>query len=349
MTAAKAVGRLPRDVMRARHGEPSAPTTYLLTRRAHVMTEGRSSEALTWVLSRWARAAESIDPGQLDAWRQRWAPESAALTTDGACPVPDAFTADEVGQLRDFATDGPAVLTLADGSTRRGTYRDRTPDVTSVRLDQSFVLTQPSVQAMLARGMAAQITAARVGMWPSVHPPILYWSCVTDDGAGPANPELEQRLARRYHSDFDGLGGTRLHVYLTDVDLGSAPMDYVLGSHLPRAIPRSLRSDVTDDIDEAEVRRRFPDTARHTFTGPAGTSFMSDANGLHRGTRPTTTDRLFLVMPIQAGAWAGAYNRVRRMPIVDDGLALALRSRRPDLRLFEAAPQGSSKVAVLAT
>lgn len=313
------------------------------------MTDGRSSEALTWALSRWAGAAESIEPGQLDTWRRQWAVASAALTTNGACPVDDAFSADEVGQLRAFATDGPAVLTLGDGSTLRGTYRDRTPDVTSVRLDQSFVLTQPAVQAMLARGMAAQIAAARAGMWPSVHPPILYWSCVTDDSARPASPELEQRLARRYHSDFDGLVGTRLHVYLTDVDDGSAPMDYVLGSHRPGAIPRSLRTDVTDDIDEAEVRRRFPDTAQHTFTGPAGTSFMSDSNGLHRGNRPTTTDRLFLVMPIQAGSWAGAFNRVRRIPVVDDDLAVALRSRRPDLRLFEAAPRGSSKVAVFAT
>lgn len=328
----------------AYRGLPSSPLTYLAVRRAHVLTSGRSTTALTGALRGLPGTADAVDRDELDRLVGRWHAEVAALAEDGACQVADAFTAEERAALVEFATHGPAALTHSDGSTTTGTYRDRTPDVVSVRLDQSFVLTRPAVQALLARTMATEISMARFGMWPTVHPPILYWSCRSD---ATVDAPTEQRLARRYHSDFDGLGGLRLHVYLTDVDDGTAPMDYVRGSHTPGAIPRSLRRDVTDDISESDVGSLFPADARHTFLGPAGTSFMSDSNGLHRGNAPVSGDRLFLVMPVQSGSLAGAFNRVRQVPVVDDDLAMALRSRRPDLRLFEAAPIGASKATAV--
>ena len=108
-----------------------------------------------------------------------------------------------------------------------------------------------------------------------------------------------------------------------------------------------MRRDATDEITVDELHRRFGTQAVESVTGPVGTSFMSDSNGLHRGNAPVTTDRLFLVMPLQAGSLAGAYNRVRRLPVVDGNLAVALRAKRPDLRLFEAAPSGA-RVASLA-
>lgn len=343
---ARAVARFIPDVGGAYRGLPSSPSSYLVIRRAHVWTSGWSTMILARFLRGLPGAADSVERTHVDRLIRRWGAEVDALAVDGACRVPDAFTPEELRALVEFAMHGPATLTHSDGSTTTGSYHERNGDVVSVRLDPSFVLTRPEVQAMLARAMAAEIATARFKMWSTVHPPILYWSCHTDVAA---DDLIERRLARRYHSDFDGLGGLRLHVYLTDVDPGSAPMDYVHGSHQPGAIPRSLRRDVTDEIAESTVRAMFPDEAFRTFTGPAGTSFMSDSNGLHRGNAPVSADRLFLVMPIQAGSLAGAFNRVRRIPVFNDGLAIALRSRRPDLRLFEAAQAGSSKVAVFAS
>ena len=343
---AQAARRLPTDFARARRGEPSSVETYLVTRRLHVWTAGRSTTALAAAFGRLPGAVDRVasDPAEpYAAWHQEAAD---ALTTDGLCSIPDVFTPSEVAELVDFARHGPASHFHSDGSRSTGTYHDRPADVVSVSLNQSFVLTRPAVQAMMARAVAAQIATARYrGLRPTVHPPILYWSCRTESTLASS---LEERLARRYHSDFDGLSGLRLHVYLTDVDDGAAPMDYVRTSHRPGAIPRSLRKDVTDDIPESTIRDRFAPECLHRFVGPAGTSFMSDSNGLHRGNSPTTADRLFLVMPIQAGSFAGAFHRVRRVPIVDDDFGVALRAHRPDLRLFRAAEPGSAKVAVFA-
>jgi hypothetical protein len=273
-----------------------------------------------------------------------WADEVSALDTHGVCRVPDAFTPDELADLVELATNGPASLQRADGTTLPGTYAQRGPDVVSVRVDQSFLLAHPSIQAMMARAMAADIGTARNGLWSTVHPPILYWTCRS--GSLP-DEQLSERLAQRFHSDFDGLGGLRLHVYLTDVDEESAPMDYVRGSHLPGALPGSMRRDTIDPIAIDEVIRRFGAAAIDVVTGPAGTSFMSDSTGLHRGNPAVSADRLFLVMPVQAGSLAGAFNRVRRLPVVDSNLGAALQSQRRDLRLFEAAAAGSQRVATL--
>jgi hypothetical protein len=344
VVAARLVARVPNDVVRARRGLASSGGTYLVTRRAHVRTSGRSTAALTAMLRRLPGSADVVDAAVLDRLRGEWSTIVAALDVDGITDVADAFTPDEVAEVVSFATDGPATLTHADGSASAGTYRDRGPDVVSVMLDQSFVLARPAVQAMLARSMAAEVAAARFGLWPTVHPPILYWSCRTTTAPGAV---VEQRLARRYHSDFDGLGGLRLHVYLTDVDDGAAPMEYVRTSHRPGVIPSPMRRDVTDDIPIDQVAALFPADAVRTVTGPAGTSFMSDSNGLHRGTSPRTADRLFLVMPLQAGSFGGAYHRRRAVPVVNDAMAMALRARRPDLRLFDAAA-ATAKVATYA-
>jgi hypothetical protein len=319
--------------------------TYLALRRFHVWTSGRSTQALTSLSARLWGHRDAVGDQNLDAMVQQWGLEAEQLKTHGACTIANVFTDDEVAQLTEFARYGPARLVRNDGSVGSGTYQDRTDDVVAVQLDQSFVLTQPAVQAMMARGVAAGIATARHGVRPTVHPPILTWSCQSSHRSHDAT---EQRLAQRFHSDFDGLGGLRLHVYLTDVDGGAAPMDYVMGSHRPGAIPKSVRSDVTDDLARDVVNRLFPDARAHTFTGPAGTSFMSDANGLHRGNRPTTTDRLFLVMALQAGSLGGAYNRVRSIPVVDPALQVALSCGRPDLRLFEAAPPGVTRPATYA-
>lgn len=344
--AARVATRFPVDVARARRGEPSTPTTYLAVRRAHVLTGGHSTALLARLARSLPGRADTVDPEHLALVNSRWVAQAQALAADGACNVPDAFTPEEVAELMAFAVDGPATLTHVDGSASSGTYRDRGPDVVAVRLHQSFLLTRPAVQAMLARGMAAQVATARDRVWPTAHPPLLYWSCTTTTRP---NADVAARLARSWHSDFDGLAGLRLHVYLTDVTDGTAPMDYVAGSHRPGAVPRSLRQDVTDPIADAEVSTRFPTTALRRFVGSAGTSFMTDSNGLHRGNSPTDADRLFLVMGLQAGALAGAYNRVRRLPVVDDAFAAALHRRRPDLRLFEPAPPGGSVAASFTT
>lgn len=91
---------------------------------------------------------------------------------------------------------------------------------------------------------------------------------------------------QQFHRDAEP-GSIKLLVYLTDVDDASGPHHYVPGTHRERM---SLRLKPYADTD---VRRRYG-TPR-AVTGPAGTAFMIDAKGIHRGVPPLARPRLVLV------------------------------------------------------
>jgi hypothetical protein len=94
------------------------------------------------------------------------------------------------------------------------------------------------------------------------------------------------------------------------------------------------------------VTPKSPDLIR-SFEGPAGTTFLSDSQGLHCATRPTTADRLFLVLPIQGGGFGGYYHRRRALPVRSEVLRARLAEGDPSLRLFEAAPADAKAASLV--
>jgi len=92
---------------------------------------------------------------------------------------------------------------------------------------------------------------------------------------------------QQFHRDAEP-GSIKLLVYLTDVDTASGPHQYVTGTHRDR-MPLRLRP-----YADAEIARRHG--AAHEVTGGAGTAFMIDAKGIHRGTPPQGRPRLVLVV-----------------------------------------------------
>jgi hypothetical protein len=93
---------------------------------------------------------------------------------------------------------------------------------------------------------------------------------------------------QNFHRDPDDWRFLKFFVYLTDVDAGTGPHEFVAGSH--RTAGRLLARPYT----KAEIEREHgPDRIR-TITGPRGTSFVADTYGIHRGAVPTTGARLIL-------------------------------------------------------
>jgi hypothetical protein len=313
------------DALTWRPGRLTGENTHLAVRALHRRTAGRSSR---WGLSalRAVYGSEAPIPRLDGAWAERL----QTLHRDGVVVVPSFLDGSAIARIRDFATTAPAVLRSVDGSIRRGTLADRDDSTAAVTLVERFVIDQPDIQSLIANASIWSLAAANFATTPVVHPPLLHWSI-----AGATVTDAERRRgARQYHWDYDGLAGMRVHLYLTDVDEGAAPMSYVVGSHRPGALSsRPLRNGDRGIPDDA-LRAAFPDSAVRVMTGPAGTMFVSDSHGLHSGSDAITADRLFLAMPVQATSFASYQLEPRAVTPRDPQFAEGLQAQRPELIVF---------------
>jgi hypothetical protein len=251
----------------------------------------------------------------------------------GVTVIDPILSDDAVAHLRTFAERAPARLRLVDGRVVNGTYADRPPGTVMVSVTGAFAWATAEVQHIMASRVLHDLVVARFGLAPVVHTPTLYWSCV----ARPRSEAAEARLlARSFHMDFDGVRAIRAHIYLTDVDDASAPMQYMPGSHRVGSLRGRQFREADFGLDANVVDERFGVGSAVTITGPAGTTFVTDPQGLHQGTTPRGRDRLFLVLPIQAGSFAGYVHRRRAIPVRDDDFRRVLAVRDGPLRLFEA-------------
>lgn len=320
-----------RDLAGWLRSRPSSRRTYRAMRVLHRATAGASSAAALAVL-------RSV-PRNPDRFRSRmaldadWRAGAADLRRDGIAYLPALLPPEAIDRVRAFARTAPATLRRADGSTAYGTYERRDADVLNVSVVEEFVLAQPDVQRLIADPRVTEFAGRHFGVGSVVLPPLLYWSCV----GTPQTGGISMALARRFHWDYDGVCGLRFHLYLTDVDEASAPMQYVAGSHRVGAYRTAELRRADLGIASGVVQQRFPAAAIRTMTGPAGTAFVSRSSGLHRGTDPVGADRLFLVLPVQATGFAGFQLSVRSVVPRATEFAAALADGRPELRMFRAA------------
>lgn len=94
---------------------------------------------------------------------------------------------------------------------------------------------------------------------------------------------------QRYHRDLDSLRGFKLFIYLTEVDPTSGPHVFMRFSQTSDVLDTARA--LTDDI----VHAAFGAENEFAMTGPAGTRFLADTFGWHKGLLPQSGRRLILV------------------------------------------------------
>ena len=260
------------------------------------------------------------------------------LRTRGLASLGRLVDADDCAELQAFARTAPGRGRRTDGEFVRCTYATR-PDHSSAFFPSvGFMLANPQIQALMADPRILALAESYLGAAPVVQVPTLYWTFPS-----PAlDADLARRSARWFHVDFDGLAAVRVHVNLTDVDEGAGPMEYVWGSHDPKALRGRGMSERDEGLPEELVAARFGSSATHPLCGPAGSVFVSDSQGLHRGTPPRATERLFLVIAITAGSFATYTQRRRSVPVHDAAFGALAGNASGPLRLFPPAPAGES-------
>jgi hypothetical protein len=96
--------------------------------------------------------------------------------------------------------------------------------------------------------------------------------------------EGESVAVQRFHRDVDEWKFCKLFIYLTDVDDDSGPHEFVEGSQ------RSSGSIMSVPYAEDKLEQ----TNRRKIVGPAGTTFIADTWGIHRGNMPISKPRIIL-------------------------------------------------------
>lgn len=132
------------------------------------------------------------------------------------------------------------------------------------------IANHPAVLAAAATILRATPTIALMSVW---------WSMPRADG----KPEY----AEHFHRDFDDYRFIKLFCYLTDVDETSGPHVFVRGSHRVNKHIEARRP-LPDDL----VAKEFGVDNILRIVGPAGTAFLENSFGVHRGMPAASRPRL---------------------------------------------------------
>jgi hypothetical protein len=133
------------------------------------------------------------------------------------------------------------------------------------------------------------VVNAYVGLWSKLS--------YVDQWYTRPNPEAAARVAsQRWHRDYNDKHLLKVFLYMTDVDAGAGPFEYVPGS----MIGGSRFADLFpwqifgEDLypPEGELQRNIPPDASRLLTGPAGTLILCDTTGFHRGGFATERPRI---------------------------------------------------------
>lgn len=190
--------------------------------------------------------------------------EAAAQTTveqleqDGIARLPDLLSGDDIAEIHDWLRSCP----LAGGD--------------AYGLDS--VLNCPHVVRVMSDPRILAIAGEFLGCKPTVSSIGIRWSfCAT-----------RSRMVQTFHRDLDDWRFLKVFVYLTDVDDTSGPHTYVRGSHKTKGRRRAGAYPLED------LQRTYGPDAILRVVGNAGTSFVADTYGIHRGEIPVSSPRLIL-------------------------------------------------------
>ena len=230
-----------------------------------------------------------------------------ALRSDGYYVFRSQVAPGLVQGLRDFASVTPCSARPPTGT--EVAYPG--PRATAGRYDfsEEVILTSPAAQDWATDPLMRQLASTYLGLPAVLDLVAMWWTTWAD-------PDERDGNAQMFHADRDRLAFVKFFIYLSDVDCNSGPHVYVPGSH--RRAPRRLQSDRR--FTDHEVMLTLEGGRSHLrapveIEGPAGTVFVADTRGLHKGKSPTVGDRLVLQSEFSSSLLGAPFERPHVLPV----------------------------------
>ena len=144
--------------------------------------------------------------------------------------------------------------------------------------DSTVVVKAPHIFDMVNHPFILHAVSTILGAKPTIAYMAVWWSLAAGDGTA--------QQAENFHRDVDDLRFVKFFTYLTDVDEDSGPHVYVPGSHRQNKLTKIRR------YSDEEIVAAFGPECEKRFVGPAGTAFLENTYGFHRGYPAKTRPRL---------------------------------------------------------
>ncbi len=206
------------------------------------------------------------------------------LETDGITPLLPPIDPAIVADLRSYFENTPCQDPFRP---HLGWFRpDSPPSLDSNMgyhgIDQ--ILRAPHVLALFNDPQVLETAELYLGCKPILDNVGCWWSYGGESFGG----REAAKGTQRHHRDLDSLRGFKLFFYLTDVDEDGGPHIFVKGSHRSRLLSTGRA------LSDAQVEAAFGSAGTVTMTGSAGSRFMGDTYGVHKGALPRRGRRLLL-------------------------------------------------------
>jgi phytanoyl-CoA dioxygenase PhyH len=146
--------------------------------------------------------------------------------------------------------------------------------------DAELVVQTPHIFEIVNNPVVLGAVARVLGATPTISYMAVWWSLPAGDGTA--------QQAENFHRDFDDWRFVKYIVYLTDVDEDSGPHIFIPGSHKQNKLLPIRR------YTAEEIAGAFGQGNEKLFVGPAGTSFLENTYGFHRGLPAKSKPRLAL-------------------------------------------------------
>jgi Phytanoyl-CoA dioxygenase (PhyH) len=183
-------------------------------------------------------------------------------------------------RFADFSPTRPVAILIIRNSDDFNPPNDVPKGVHVAYFDAELVVPTPHIFEIVNNPVVLGAVARVLGATPTISYMAVWWSLPAGDGTA--------QQAENFHRDFDDWRFVKYIVYLTDVDEDSGPHIFIPGSHKQNKLLPIRR------YTAEEIAGAFGQGNAKLFVGPAGTSFLENTYGFHRGLPAKSKPRLAL-------------------------------------------------------
>lgn len=269
------------------------------------ITNGWSNDLLH-VLTRRSAPQKMLgaDPNQLQKLRR-----------DGLVHLGKLLEPDKCKALVKWAERCPGTPKPGEKFGDQPTYLSTRENIDTFHLRSVDLLKRAEIQDLISQPDILSLVKDYFGSLPYLSACVGWWSTSNQIASDSAREN-----AQMFHFDMDRIKWLKLFLYINDVSEQNGPHVFVKGSHRRGCQPKAIRRKGYQRIFDKEIAHFYSPDKITSIVGSAGTSFLADTRGYHKGLTPIKGERLAFVIEFSSGLFGVNTRLGEEIPIISPQL-----------------------------